>query len=116
MIHRGNIYKRNTDSATRVQLIRRGNEFFNAGKYHSAEKIFAAVDYRDGLIRLGDYFLKQQDLYNACRMYYMADDRGKIDAFCEKAAGVIQRWLSEDETAGNAAETETADKILLKNN
>ena len=116
MIYRGNLYKRNTDSATRAQLVRKGNEFFNAGKYHSAEKIFVTIDYKDGLVRLGDYFFKQKDLYNACRMYFMTDDQSKIDAFCDKAVNVIQRWLSEDESADKVAQTETADKLLLKTN
>ena len=116
MIQRGNANKRNTDSATRALLVRKGNQFFNEGKYAKAEKIFVTVDYKDGMTRLGDYFLKQKDLYNACRMYFMADDQKKIDAFCEKAVNVLQRWLSEDETADKVAQTETADKILLKTN
>ena len=49
-------------------------------------------------------------------MYFMADDQKKIDAFCEKAVNVLQRWISEDETADKVAQTETADKILLKTN
>lgn len=44
------------DAKTRIELIRRGNEFFNKGDIEKAAQIFKATNYRDGLIRVGDYF------------------------------------------------------------
>ncbi|MCS6984732.1 MAG: hypothetical protein NZM25_06375 [Leptospiraceae bacterium] len=44
------------DPQKRAQLIRQGNLLFNKGDIETAAKIFKATNYRDGLIRVGDYF------------------------------------------------------------
>ena len=114
-ITRGNIYKRDTDSTTRAQLIRRGNEFFNSGKYNAAEKIFVTTDYKDGLVRLGDYYFEKGDMYRAARFYFLAENQSKIDTFCEKAANVISRWLSEPESDESVADNDDVNMILKIN-
>jgi hypothetical protein len=43
----------------RVALIRKGNELFNQKKLELARKIFITTGYSDGLIRLGDEYIKQ---------------------------------------------------------
>ncbi|MCS6972370.1 MAG: hypothetical protein NZL89_05025 [Leptospiraceae bacterium] len=48
--------------AQKAELIRRGNQLFNEGKYFEAGRIFRAVGYKDGLIRLGDYFFFDKNL------------------------------------------------------
>ncbi len=96
MIKKGNLYKRNTDSKTRVQLIRKGNEFFSSGDIESAKKIFLAVDYKDGIVRLGDYYFERKDMEKACEMYFISENPSKIAFFCEKSAKIIEKWLSED--------------------
>ena len=114
-ITRGNIFKRDTDSTTRSQLIRRGNEFFNCGKYNAAEKIFVTTDYKDGLVRLGDYYFEEGNMYNAARFYFMADNQNKIDTFCEKAANVITRWLNEQDGENRDGENDDENMILKIN-
>ena len=114
MISKGNNCKRNTDSATRAQLIRKGNEFFNAKHYASAEKIFVTVDYKDGITRLGDYYFDKGDMYNAARLYYMSENQKKIDFFCEKAANVISKLIHDDDKNDNLdnSSCNEANKIL----
>lgn len=109
MITLGNGRKRAVDSKTRAALIRKGNEFFNNRDIEASEKIFVVVDYKDGLIRLGDYYLENKNIYKAAEMYYMSENSSVIEAFLEKAAKVIEKWLKDDD--GNV---EIVDKLIIK--
>jgi tetratricopeptide (TPR) repeat protein len=80
----------------RAALIRRGNEFFNAGKYEEAKRIFLTTRYTDGLMRLGDYYYKKQDTLEAFRMYWLAPDHRKTDYLVERMAAVVRSWLKEE--------------------
>jgi hypothetical protein len=111
MIKKGNDHKKNVDSATRVKLIRKGNEFFSNGQILSAEKIFITVDYKDGLVRLGDYYLGNKNLEKSAEMYFMSENESKIESFCKIAAKAIRNMISEED--GNKA---VYDKIIIENN
>ena len=110
MITKGNSNKRNVDQSTRVQLIRKGNEFFQKNDIENAKKIFITVDYKDGLVRLGDYYLKNNDLYKSAEMYFMSENKSKIDAFSKKCAIIIEKFLNEDKNIGNE---KIYDKIII---
>ena len=110
MIKKGNINKKAVDSSTRVQLIRKGNEFFQNKDIENAKKIFITVDYKDGLVRLGDYYLKNNDLYKSAEMYFMSENKSKIDAFSKKCANIIEKYLNEDNII---SEDKTFDKIII---
>ena len=88
--------RRTIDGSQRAALIRRGNEFFNTGKYEEAKRIFLTTRYTDGLIRLGDYYYKQEQILEALRMYWVAPDRRKTDYLVERMAGVVRGWLKDD--------------------
>jgi hypothetical protein len=79
----------------RVALIRKGNELFNLKKFDLARKIFVTTGYSDGLIRLGDAYLKQSRPLEAFRMYLLAPDGKKVEALLEKTVAVLRHWLSE---------------------
>lgn len=79
----------------RAALIRKGNEFFNRKEYALAKRIFMTVGYSDGLIRMGDHFMKQNEPLEALRMYWLAGDRFHIDRITERMAAVIRRWIRE---------------------
>ena len=96
MIKKGNDQKKKVDSSTRAQLIRKGNQFFSEGKIEAAEKIFITIDYKDGLVRLGDYYLKKNDLYKTAEMYFLSENKSKINAFCIRSAKIIEKFLNED--------------------
>ena len=78
MIVKGNQYKKTVDPKSRVQLIRKGNEFFTDGNIVSAEKIFLTVDYKDGILRLADYYLKSGNIKKAITMYFISENSSKI--------------------------------------
>ena len=78
----------------RIILIRKGNELFNRGDVETAKKIFITTAYKDGLIRIGDYYLyqKKQPL-TALELYIKAEYRERISQLSEKMAEVIKNWI-----------------------
>lgn len=96
MIQKENNNKKNVDPATRAMLIRKGNQFFSENKIEAAEKIFVTVDYKDGLVRLGDYYFNHNDIYKAAYMYFMSGNESKIKHFSKLCAQVIKDFLCED--------------------
>ncbi|MFW5800514.1 MAG: hypothetical protein ACOCVC_00660 [Spirochaeta sp.] len=85
------------DRATRVALIRKGNELFNDGRVEQAKRVFITVGYSDGLIRIGDYYRTQDKPLDAFRMYWLAGDKRNLEPELEKMAQVIRHWLEEDD-------------------
>ena len=105
MIKKGNENRKVIDSAKRARLIREGNRLLSEGEIVSAEKIFVTTDYKDGLVRLGDYYLEKKDLYKCAQMYFLSENKSKIDAFCKKSAVIIAKFLKSDNEY---------DKIMVK--
>ena len=83
-------------SKERLLLIRKGNEIFNRGDVDKAARIFTTTAYRDGLIRVGDYYyFEKKDALKALHYYLDAKyDRG-VRTISERIATVVKRWLSE---------------------
>jgi DNA-binding PadR family transcriptional regulator len=77
----------------RVQLIRRGNEFFNQGNMEMARKVFLTLGYKDGIIRLGDLYYEKGEPLEAFKMYREAEAQEKVDEMVIKMAQVIKKWL-----------------------
>ncbi|MFW5683921.1 MAG: hypothetical protein ACOC1I_03635 [Spirochaetota bacterium] len=84
----------------RSVLVRKGNELFNQGQVEQAKRIFLTARYTDGIIRVGDHYMKKNQPLEAFRMYWLAPDRTKSEQLIEKMAGVIRGWLKESEHAG----------------
>ncbi|MBN2325356.1 MAG: hypothetical protein JXQ30_16625 [Spirochaetes bacterium] len=83
-------------SKERLLLIRKGNEIFNNGDIEKAARIFTTTAYRDGLIRVGDYYyFEKKDALKALQFYNDAKYERGIKSISERIASVIQRWLSE---------------------
>jgi hypothetical protein len=78
----------------RIALIRKGNEFFNAGRIEDAIKVFTATEYRDGLTRIGDYFFfdKKQPLV-AYRYYKLAKREDRINDIFTRMIFALQTWV-----------------------
>ncbi|HMV37088.1 MAG TPA: hypothetical protein PKM44_02735 [Turneriella sp.] len=68
-----------TDSQ-KSELIRRGNELFNQGRFFEAGRVYTTVGYKTGLIRLGDlfYFEKEMPLV-AYGFYRNANHKPMLD-------------------------------------
>jgi hypothetical protein len=80
----------------RIGLIRKGNAFFNEKKFDLAKRIFVTTGYSDGLIRLGDLYVRQGKPLEALRMYWLAPDREKVDVLLEGTVNVLRKWLKEE--------------------
>ncbi len=58
----------------RLLLIRKGNELFNNGNIDKAAKIFVTTAYKDGLIRVGDYYYFQKKDPIKALYFYIEED------------------------------------------
>ena len=80
----------------RLQLIRKGNEVFNNGDIEKAAKIYITTAYKDGLIRVGDYYyFDKKDVLKALHYYFEAKYEKRINEVSERIALVIKKWLSD---------------------
>jgi hypothetical protein len=80
----------------KIGLIRKGNALFNEKRYDLAKRIFITTGYTDGLIRLGDLYMKEGKPLEALRMYWLAPDREKVDVLIEATVQILQNWLKEE--------------------
>ncbi|MBN2509544.1 MAG: hypothetical protein JXB03_04675 [Spirochaetales bacterium] len=81
------------DSTQKTVLIRKGNEFFNAGNILLAKRIFITTGYSDGLIRIGDHYLKHNEPVEALKMYALAPAPDKVREMSGKIASIIRNLL-----------------------
>jgi hypothetical protein len=84
-------------SSEKIALIRKGNEMFNSGKYDIARRIFMTTGYSDGLIRMGDYYMKNKNHVEALKMYWLAPAPRQFEQISERTAIIISNWLKEEE-------------------
>jgi hypothetical protein len=81
----------------RIVLIRKGNDFFNKGDVDKASKIFITTAYKDGLIRVGDYYyFEKKDPFKALHFYLEAKYEKRIRELTERMAAVLKKWIRED--------------------
>ncbi len=82
----------------RAALIRKGNELYNKGELALAQRIFVTTKYSDGLIRIGDKYLKGGKPLEALRLYWLAPAPDRTAAVVEQIAFVMKHWLAEGKT------------------
>ncbi len=80
----------------RLVLIRKGNELFNKGDIEKAAKIFVTTSYKDGLIRVGDYYyFDKKNPLKALHFYIEAKYEKRIRELTERIASILKKWLNE---------------------
>ncbi len=101
------------DDKQRVALIRKGNQLFNEGKLTEAEKIFVATKYKDGLIRVGDYFYfeKRMPIF-AFKYYKMANCKEKVNEIFQRMIFALHKFIKSD--SDPKTEKEAPFKIKLE--
>lgn len=80
----------------RAELVRKGNMLFNEGEIEKASKIFEAVHYVDGLIRIGDYYYGKSEIVNSLIYYKKANYKKRIEQLAPGIASVFKTWIFED--------------------
>jgi hypothetical protein len=89
--------KEQIDSKLRAELIREGNAAFNEGDYVKAKNLFLKTEYKDGLIRLGDYYMYEKRLPILAYGYYKkAGYQQKIDEIFQRMLMALSEWLGKD--------------------
>ncbi|GBF50955.1 hypothetical protein LPTSP4_24860 [Leptospira ryugenii] len=85
------------DIKVRAQLIREGNQAFNAGDIRKARELFLKTGYQDGLIRLGDHFMYERKLPMLAFGYYKkAGRQDKVDEIFQRMLMALSEWLGKD--------------------
>ncbi len=85
------------DIKLRAQLIREGNQAFNAGDIRKAREIFLKTGYQDGLVRLGDHFMYDRRLPMLAFGYYKkAGRQDKVDEIFQRMVMALSEWLGKD--------------------
>jgi len=80
----------------RLVLIRKGNELFNKGEVEKAAKIFVTTSYKDGLIRVGDYYyFDKKNPLKALHFYIEAKYEKRIRELTERIVAILKKWLKE---------------------
>lgn len=82
----------------RVALIREGNALFNQGKIKEASQIFKSTVYKDGLIRVGDYYFydKKQPLI-AVGYYKLGGAKEKVEEIRERMIFALKTLIKQDD-------------------
>ncbi len=85
----------NITSKEKVLLVRKGNELINKKNYDQAKRVFLAIGYSAGLIRLGEHYQTDGNIFEALKMYKAANAHGKLDKLTEKMAGALRVWIMD---------------------
>ncbi len=101
----------------KVALSRKGNEFFNNGNMTEAIKYFVKAGYKDGIMRVADYYFydKKQPLI-ALKFYKMINRKDRIDEINARMMFAFNKMLSssKDDAGSGAAAVESKEEIEVK--
>ncbi len=102
---------REMDPKKRAELVRMGNQLYNSGDIETAAQVYKATGYRDGLIRVGDYFYfeKQQPL-RAYGYYRQANHEKMLNRISSGFVFALKMWLWETPEEKAAREKSAPDK------
>jgi hypothetical protein len=85
------------DSKYRAQLIREANAAFNAKDIRKARELYIKTEYKDGLVRMGDYFMYERRLPILAYGYYKkAGVESKIKEIFERMIYALSVWIGRD--------------------
>ena len=84
------------DSKKRAELIREGKAAFNSKDYSKARQLYLETNYKDGLIRLGDYYMYDRKLPMLAYGYYKkAGHTQKIDEIFQRMIYALGELLGK---------------------
>ncbi|MEL3913387.1 hypothetical protein [Treponema pedis] len=77
----------------KAKLNRKGNEFFNKKDIQAAERIFMTTGYSDGLTRIGDYYVLNNEKIKALKFYRLAHNKNKENMLLDEFAAIIRLFI-----------------------
>lgn len=85
------------DDKQRTELIRKGNAAFNDGKVDVAAQIFKTTGYKDGLIRVGDYYYFEREQPLLAYGYYRRAGHTKmLEKLGDAFIFALKCWLADE--------------------
>ena len=102
----------------KVALARKGNEYFNNGNIADAIKFFVKAGYRDGIMRVADYYYfdMKQPLV-ALKFYKMINRKDRVDEIFARMMFALNKMLSPEskkDTEAQSAEVSSNEEIEVK--
>ena len=102
----------------KVALARKGNEYFNNGNVAEAIKFFVKAGYRDGIMRVADYYYfdKKQPLI-ALKFYKMINRKDRVDEIFARMMFALNKMLKSSPEAaaqGETVENNSNEEIEIK--
>jgi hypothetical protein len=102
------------DSSTRAKLIREANAAFNEGDIRKARELYLKTNYKDGLVRMGDYFMYDRKLPMLAFGYYKkAGMQSKVDEIFQRMVWALSTWIGRDKfkpASSNSPSSSVSDK------
>ena len=97
------------DDREKAALARKGNEYFNDGNITEAIKYFVKAGYRDGIMRVADYYYfdKKQPLI-ALKFYKMINRKDRVDEIFARMMFALNKMLRPESKEALVPETVNA--------
>ena len=97
----------------RLNLIREGNRIYNDGDVALAQKYFVKANYKDGMLRVADYyFYDQKRPLNALPLYMKCGSKERIEEIYQRMAFALGKWIKEDKQEETPSDTPVEDSII----
>ncbi len=84
--------KRTFNDRERGQLIQQGNKCLNENKLDQARKIFEAIDYYDGLLRLARNYAEKGNMLGAYKLFHQLQAK-EHEVLGKQITETLQKWL-----------------------
>ncbi|MBI39754.1 MAG: hypothetical protein CMF59_09150 [Leptospiraceae bacterium] len=93
------------DARIKEELIRRGDSAFEDEDFHRAREFYTKADHKEGLIRIGDYYMYEKRLPLMAYGYYKkAGAQIKIDDLHRRMVGAFAQWIGPDKLKEDSLE------------
>ncbi len=86
----------NISDKDRILLIRKGNALLNAGRLAQAKQIFVTINAKDGMVRVGDAYHKDNQFIEALVLFKLAGDKERVDELSIRMAAALSEWINEE--------------------
>lgn len=83
-------------SEQKVILNRKGNMLFNEGNVEGARRIYITTGYSDGLTRVADKYMEQNQELKALKLYLLAHNNRKTEPIYEKIAKTLSLIIHDE--------------------
>ncbi len=84
--------RRTFSNQERGQLIQQGNKCLNENNLDQARKIFEAIDYYDGLLRLARTYAEKGNLLGAYKLFHKLQAK-EHEVLGKQITETLQKWL-----------------------